>query len=85
MLFVRVYQKAYVECFVSPDNANRLTRMVTDHPNMNLYAVNYTGQELRVGAEEGGVTALTWVSHFNTLVFHWMPHDLTIIPFHSLT
>jgi hypothetical protein len=52
---------------------------------MNLYAVNYTGQELRVGAEEGGVTALTWVSHFNMLVFHWMPHDLTIIPFHSLT
>ena len=55
-----VYQKAYVECFVSPDKANRLTRMVTDHPNMNLYAVNYAGQELRVGVEEGGVTALTW-------------------------
>lgn len=45
---------------MSPDKANRLTRMVTDHPNMNLYAVNYTGQELRVGVEEGGVTALTW-------------------------
>ncbi|KAL9180058.1 hypothetical protein ACHAXT_008028 [Thalassiosira profunda] len=55
-----VYQKAYVECFVSPDKANRLTRMVTDHPNMNLYAVNYSGQELRVGVGEGGVTALTW-------------------------
>ncbi|KAL7543848.1 hypothetical protein ACHAXR_013235 [Thalassiosira sp. AJA248-18] len=56
----RVYQKAYVECFVSPDKANRLTRMVTNHPNMNLYAVNYAGQELRVGVESGGVTALTW-------------------------
>lgn len=56
----RVYQKAYVECFVSPDKANRLTRMVTDYPNMNLYAVNYSGQELRVGVEEGGITALTW-------------------------
>jgi len=56
----RVYQKGYVECFVSPDKANRLTRMVTSHPNMNLYAVNYFGQELRVGVEEGGVTALTW-------------------------
>ena len=56
----RVYQKAYVECFVSPDRANRLTRMVTDHPEMNLYAVNYSGQDLRVGVEEGGVTALTW-------------------------
>lgn len=56
----RVYQKAYIECFVSPDKANRLTRMVTDHPYMNMYAVNYAGQELRVGVEEGGVTALTW-------------------------
>jgi len=56
----RVYQKAYVECFVSPDKANRLTKMVANHPNMNLYAVNYAGQELRVGVEEGGITALTW-------------------------
>jgi methylenetetrahydrofolate reductase (NADPH) len=27
---------------------------------MNLYAVNNSGQELRVGVEEGGITALTW-------------------------
>lgn len=56
----RVYQKAYVECFVSPKKANRLTQMVTDNPNLNLYAVNFTGHEMRVGVEEGGVTALTW-------------------------
>ena len=56
----RVYQKAYVECFVSPEKANRLTQMVTNNPNLNLYAVNFTGHELRVGVEEGGVTALTW-------------------------
>jgi methylenetetrahydrofolate reductase (NADPH) len=27
---------------------------------MNLYAVNNAGQDLRVGVEEGGITALTW-------------------------
>lgn len=55
-----IYQKAYCECFVSPENANRLVSMVSEHPTMNLYAVNSTGQELRVGVEEGGATALTW-------------------------
>ena len=55
-----VYQKAYCECFVSPENANKLVAMVTDHPSMNLYAVNNFGRELRVGVEEGGITALTW-------------------------
>ena len=55
-----VYQKAYCECFVSPENANKLVAMVTDNPSMNLYAVNYFGRELRVGVEEGGITALTW-------------------------
>lgn len=55
-----VYQKAYCECFASPENTNRLLAMVSDRPSMNLYAVNNSGQELRVGVEEGGVTALTW-------------------------
>mmetsp|Transcript_16522 Transcript_16522/g.47426 ORF Transcript_16522/g.47426 Transcript_16522/m.47426 type:complete len:721 (+) Transcript_16522:150-2312(+) len=55
-----VYQKAYCECFVSPENANKLVAMVTDKPSMNLYAVNNFGRELRVGVEEGGITALTW-------------------------
>eukprot|EP00986_Skeletonema_menzelii_P002869 scaffold840_cov199-Skeletonema_menzelii.AAC.3 len=56
----RVYQRGYFECFVSPDKTNRLTSMVTKHPSMIMYAVNNAGQELRVGVEEGGVTALTW-------------------------
>jgi methylenetetrahydrofolate reductase (NADPH) len=56
----RVYQRGYFECFVSPDKTNRLTSMVTKHPSMIMYAVNSAGQELRVGVEEGGVTALTW-------------------------
>ena len=55
-----VYQKAYCECFVSPENTNRLMSMISRHPSMILYAVNQQGHELRVGAEEGGVTALTW-------------------------
>jgi len=55
-----VYQKAYCECFASPENTNRLLAMISDHPSMNLYAVNNSGQELRVGVEEGGITALTW-------------------------
>lgn len=55
-----VYQKAYCECFASPENTNRLLAMISDHPSMNLYAVNNSGHELRVGVEEGGITALTW-------------------------
>lgn len=55
-----VYQKAYCECFASPENTNRLVAMISDNPSMNLYAVNNAGQELRVGVEEGGITALTW-------------------------
>jgi methylenetetrahydrofolate reductase (NADPH) len=55
-----VYQKAYCECFASPDNASKLAAMVAANPSMNLYAVNNLGEELRVGVEEGGVTALTW-------------------------
>jgi methylenetetrahydrofolate reductase (NADPH) len=55
-----VYQKAYCECFASPENTNRLVTLVSNHPSMNLYAVNNSGQELRVGVEEGGITALTW-------------------------
>lgn len=56
----RVYQKAYFECFVSPDKANRLTQLVKNHPSINMYAINNAGHDLRVGVQEGGVTALTW-------------------------
>lgn len=55
-----VYQKAYCECFCSPDRARRLAEMVREHPSMNLYAVNYAGEQIREGIELGGVTALTW-------------------------
>lgn len=55
-----VYQKAYCECFVSPENAQKLVDMVSRNPSMNLYAVNSSGEELKAGMNEGGVTALTW-------------------------
>jgi methylenetetrahydrofolate reductase (NADPH) len=55
-----VYQKEYCECFCSPDHAGALADMVKEHPSMNLYAVNYSGNEIRVGVELGGITALTW-------------------------
>lgn len=55
-----VYQKEYCECFCSPDRAKALFKMVSQHPSMNLYAVNNNGDEMKVGLELGGVTALTW-------------------------
>jgi len=55
-----VYQKAYCECFVSPENAQKLVQMVTNNPSMNLYAVNASGEEFKSGVNEGGVTAVTW-------------------------
>jgi methylenetetrahydrofolate reductase (NADPH) len=55
-----VYQKAYCECFCSPENTNRLVEMVKRHDSMNLYAVNKMGDQIQEGVELGGVTALTW-------------------------
>lgn len=55
-----VYQKEYCECFCSPRHAQALVQMVNENPNLNLYAVNIRGDEMRVGLELGGVTALTW-------------------------
>lgn len=55
-----VYQKAYCECFCSPENTERLVEMVRRHSSMNLYAVNHAGEEIQEGVELGGITALTW-------------------------
>lgn len=55
-----VYQKGYIECFVSPENLPVLLDMVSKQESLNLYAVNYFGEEIREGVDEGGVTALTW-------------------------
>jgi methylenetetrahydrofolate reductase (NADPH) len=55
-----VYQKEYCECFCSPERTLALVEMVKRHPAMNLYAVNNAGEEMQIGLELGGVTALTW-------------------------
>jgi len=55
-----IYQKAYCECFCSPENAQKLVDMARSSESINLYAVNNDGDEIREGAEPGGVTALTW-------------------------
>ena len=55
-----VYQKAYCECFVSPENAQKLVRMASQNQSMNLYAVNSAGEQLQMGVDESGVTAVTW-------------------------
>jgi methylenetetrahydrofolate reductase (NADPH) len=55
-----VYQKAYCECFVHPNNMAKLLNMVHEHSHMILYAVNIHGEEIRSSEEEAGVTALTW-------------------------
>jgi methylenetetrahydrofolate reductase (NADPH) len=55
-----VYQKEYCECFCSPKHANALVEMIRQRPSMNLYAVNHRGEEMKVGLELGGVSALTW-------------------------
>lgn len=55
-----IYQKAYCECFCSPENTHRLVDMVKQHNSMNVYAVNVMGDQIQEGMELGGVTALTW-------------------------
>ena len=55
-----VYQKAYCECFVRPQNAQKLLSMITKYPSMNIYAVNNSGEKLHEDVTEGEVTALTW-------------------------
>lgn len=55
-----VYQKAYCECFCSPDHVQKLVDMARANASINLYAVNLVGSVIREGSEPGGITALTW-------------------------
>ena len=57
-----VYQKGYCECFLSPENAQRLMEIVKAQTSLNLYAVNNHSEEIQSGidSEGGGATALTW-------------------------
>lgn len=42
----RVYQKAYVEFFVSPNNLKFITSYFTKYPNLSVYQVNRNGEGL---------------------------------------
>lgn len=57
--FGRVYQKAYVEFFVSPSNLQLLLRIINTKPNLSLHAVNYSKDSI-FGANDKGATAVTW-------------------------
>ena len=51
-----VYQKAYCECFCSPENMKKLVEMVKENQSMNLYAVNDMSETVQEGVELGGTT-----------------------------
>ena len=54
----RVYQKAYIEFFTSPENLKIIMEVARDKPHLNLHAVDSSGNHLYHGSK--GVTALTW-------------------------
>lgn len=55
----RVYQKAYVEFFVSPDLLKILIEVVSRKTNLSLHAVNHDKNVIMTNADKG-VTAVTW-------------------------
>jgi methylenetetrahydrofolate reductase (NADPH) len=55
----RVYQKAYVEFFASPDLLNLLVKVVNTKPNLSLHAVNHD-KDVITNTSQKGVTAVTW-------------------------
>jgi methylenetetrahydrofolate reductase (NADPH) len=54
----RVYQKAYVEFFVSPHRMSSIMEVINSHPNLNYYAIDSNGAEFSSGFKS--VIALTW-------------------------
>ncbi|CAK9253345.1 unnamed protein product [Sphagnum jensenii] len=62
----RVYQKAYVEFFVSPQNLIHCMEILQNHSNLTVYAVDSTGNGPRhpsaynFKSEKKAVTAVTW-------------------------
>eukprot|EP00596_Hydrurales_sp_CCMP1899_P010089 CAMPEP_0119050284 /NCGR_PEP_ID=MMETSP1177-20130426/68963_1 /TAXON_ID=2985 /ORGANISM="Ochromonas sp, Strain CCMP1899" /LENGTH=583 /DNA_ID=CAMNT_0007028485 /DNA_START=192 /DNA_END=1940 /DNA_ORIENTATION=+ len=55
----RVYQKAYIEFFVSQENLKLLIDMMKEYPNLALYDVNCEGVSRENGMTKSA-TALTW-------------------------
>ena len=58
----RVYQKAYLEFFISPENLKKVIKIVENKPNLVFYAVDCNGVVCSTPITDNGksVTALTW-------------------------
>lgn len=54
-----VYQKAYVELFVSPDVYPKLISRIKDHPDLTYYAVTKAG-DFQTNTLSEGPNAVTW-------------------------
>ncbi|KAJ3332665.1 hypothetical protein HDU76_013479 [Blyttiomyces sp. JEL0837] len=54
-----VYQKAYLEFFVSPENLDKLIKKIENFPYITFYAVNKRG-DLRTNTQSDGPNAVTW-------------------------
>ena len=55
----RVYQKAYVEFFVSAEQLGNLETELSAHPSLQFFAVNDSGV-FRHNAKRNGANAVTW-------------------------
>lgn len=54
-----VYQKAYLEFFVSPEKLDELTAKISKDPQVTYYAVNKQG-DLKTNTQSDQPTAVTW-------------------------
>jgi len=54
-----VYQKAYLEFFVTPELLTSLVTRISADPNITYYAINKRG-DLRTNAKYDGPNAVTW-------------------------
>ena len=61
-----MYQKAYVEFFVSPEDLPIIAEVVKRHSNLSMYAVDSSRSVAELGSSSSsgpagkGVTAVTW-------------------------
>jgi methylenetetrahydrofolate reductase (NADPH) len=61
----RVYQKAYVEFFASPDMLKAIMEVVSRHSNLNYFAINHEKTEFSAGIKSvTGKTAVQAYAHF---------------------
>ncbi|KJH45665.1 putative methylenetetrahydrofolate reductase [Dictyocaulus viviparus] len=55
------YQKAYLECFISKDNAMSLLEIIDDfYPRVNYHLINHDGSFDRMNGESTTPIAVTW-------------------------